>query len=150
MRLAKESFYYFAGLNKKKIKQFPCENAGEYGKIDNVFNKFAVTLEYVAPYTPQQNGIVETLLATELRMAQSIMEAADLTDGISIFLRNEAIMAATTMANISCNDISKKCHQGKNSMEIPHYSICKIQFNLAGWYISMIEERLRANWLPNP
>jgi hypothetical protein len=33
------------------------------------------------------------------------MEAADLTEGLSNLLRNEAIMTATTLANISCNDM---------------------------------------------
>jgi hypothetical protein len=40
-----------------------------------------------------------------LRRAQSMMEAADLTEGLRNLLRNEAIMTATTLANISCNDM---------------------------------------------
>jgi hypothetical protein len=32
-------------------------------------------------------------------------EAADLTEGLRNLLRNEAIMTATTLANISCNDM---------------------------------------------
>jgi hypothetical protein len=34
-----------------------------------------------------------------------MMEAADLTEGLRNLLRNEAIMTATTLANISCNDM---------------------------------------------
>jgi hypothetical protein len=36
------------------------------------------------------------------------MEAAYLTEGLRNLLRNEDIMTATTMANISCNDITNK------------------------------------------
>jgi hypothetical protein len=34
-----------------------------------------------------------------------MMEAADLTEGLRNLLRNEAIITATTLANISCNDM---------------------------------------------
>jgi hypothetical protein len=34
-----------------------------------------------------------------------MMEAAHLTEGLQNLLRNEAIMTATTSANISCNDM---------------------------------------------
>jgi hypothetical protein len=37
-----------------------------------------------------------------------MMEASDLTEGLGNLLRNEDIMTATTMANISCNDITNK------------------------------------------
>ena len=53
-------------------------------------------MEYTAPHTPQQNGIVERQFATDLRRAQSMMEAADLTEHLRDLLINEAIMTATT------------------------------------------------------
>jgi hypothetical protein len=37
-----------------------------------------------------------------------MLEVADLTEGLRNLLRKEAIMTATTMANISCNDITYK------------------------------------------
>jgi transposase InsO family protein len=46
---------------------FRCDNAGKYGKIGLLCHKFGVTLEYTAPYTPQQNGVVERQFATDLR-----------------------------------------------------------------------------------
>ena len=111
--VTKEKFYYFAGL-KKKIKYFKCDNAKEYGQIQRLCYKFGTTMEYTAPHTPQQNGIVERQFATDLRSAQSMMEAADLTEHLRDFLRNEAIMTATTMANISCNDVTKKLSPYQN------------------------------------
>jgi hypothetical protein len=71
-------------------------------------------MEYTAPYAPQQNGVVERQFATDLRRSQSMMEAADLTEGLRNLLRNEAIMTATTMANISCNDITNKLSPYQN------------------------------------
>jgi hypothetical protein len=39
-------------------------------------------MEYTAPYTPQQNGVVENQFDTDLRRSQSMMETADLTEGL--------------------------------------------------------------------
>jgi hypothetical protein len=102
--VTKDKFYFFAGL-KKKIKFFSCDNAAEYGILERLCNKFGITIEYTEPYTPQQNGVVKQKFATDLRRAQSMMEAADLKEGLRNLLRNEAIMTATTLANISCNDM---------------------------------------------
>jgi transposase InsO family protein len=66
---------------------------------------FGINIEYTAPYTPQQNGVVEQQFATDLRRTQSMIEAADLTEGLRSLLRNEAVMTATALANISCNDM---------------------------------------------
>jgi hypothetical protein len=82
--ITKEKFYYFAGL-KRKMRFFRCDNAGEYGKFELLCHKFGVTMEYTAPYTPQQNGVVERQFATDLRRSKSMMEAADLTEGIRTF-----------------------------------------------------------------
>jgi hypothetical protein len=37
-----------------------------------------------------------------------MMEAADLTEGLRNLLRNKAFMTATTLANISCNDMQSQ------------------------------------------
>ena len=65
---------------KKKIKYFRCDNGKEYGQIQRLCYKFGTTIEYPAPNTPQQNCIVERQFATDLRRAQSMIEAADLTE----------------------------------------------------------------------
>jgi transposase InsO family protein len=56
--VTKDKLYYFAG-SKKKIKYFRCDNAAEYGILERLRNKFGITIEYTAPYIPQQNGVVE-------------------------------------------------------------------------------------------
>jgi hypothetical protein len=105
--ITKENFYYIAGL-KNKMRFVRCDNAGKYGKIELLCHNFGLTMEYTAPYTPQKNGVVERQFATDLRRSQSMMETADLTEGLRKLLRNKAIMTATTKSNISCNDITNK------------------------------------------
>jgi hypothetical protein len=56
----------------------------------------------MVPYTPQQNVVVKQQFSTDLRSAQSMMEAADFSEGLRNLLRNKANMTATTLANISC------------------------------------------------
>jgi hypothetical protein len=82
--ITKEKLYYFVGL-KKKMRFFRCDNTGEYGKIELLCHKFGITMECTATYTPQQNGVAERQLATDLRRFQSMMEAADLTGGLGSF-----------------------------------------------------------------
>jgi hypothetical protein len=62
--VTEDKLYYFAGL-KKKIKFFRCDNAAEYGILERLCKKFGITIEYTAPYTPQQNGVVEQQFATD-------------------------------------------------------------------------------------
>jgi hypothetical protein len=50
------------------------------------------SIEYTAPYTLQQNGVFERQFATDLRRSQSMMEGADLTEGLTNLLKNESIM----------------------------------------------------------
>jgi transposase InsO family protein len=90
------------------MRLFRCDNVGAYGKTELLCHQFGVTMELTAPYTPQQNAVVERQFATDLSRSQSMMEAADLTEGLRNLLRKEAIMTATTMANISCTGITYK------------------------------------------
>jgi hypothetical protein len=80
--VTKDKLCYFAGF-KKKIKFFQCDNTVEYGILEKLCNKLDIAIEYTAPYTPQQNGVVDQQFATDLRRAQSMMEAADLTEGLT-------------------------------------------------------------------
>jgi hypothetical protein len=65
------------GLWTKVIR---CDNAKEHiGLLRKVANRFGRIIEYVAPYTPQQNGKVERQFPTDLHRANSMMDAANLT-----------------------------------------------------------------------
>jgi hypothetical protein len=63
-----------------------------------------VLVEYVAPYTPQQNGKVERQFPTDLKRANAMIDTVKLGPAHKIKLRKEAIQYASTMANISIND----------------------------------------------
>jgi hypothetical protein len=125
-KVTKDELNYFAGL-KKKTEFFRCDNAAEYGILERLCNKFGIAIEYTATKTPQQNGVVEQQFDTDLRGAQSMMEAADLTEGLRNLLRNEAMMTATILANISGND--KQSHLSPSTTK-PLYLSWTIQCNL--------------------
>jgi hypothetical protein len=61
-------------------------------------------VEYVAPYTPQQNGKVERQFPTDLKRANAMLETVQLNAAHKMKLRKEAIQYASTMANISIRD----------------------------------------------
>jgi hypothetical protein len=63
-----------------------------------------VLVEYVAPYTPQQNGKVERQFPTDLKRANAMLDTVKLGPAHNMKLRKEAIQYASTMANISISD----------------------------------------------
>ena len=78
-----------------KINYLRMDNAGENRNITDFCLKVGIQPELTAPNTPQHNGIVERRFATDLRRAQAMMEAADLTIGLRNLLRGEALQTAT-------------------------------------------------------
>jgi hypothetical protein len=66
------------------------------GPLRKVANRFGCVIEYVAPYTTQQNGKVERQFPTDLHRANSMMDATKLRQQH----RQVAIKYASTMANI--------------------------------------------------
>ena len=69
--------------------------------LKNMCWELGVQIEYVAPYTPQQNGKVERQFPTDLKRANAMLDMVKLSARIKQKLRKEAIRYATTMANIS-------------------------------------------------
>jgi hypothetical protein len=83
-----------------KINHLRINNAGEHNDFVNLCLKQGIKPELTAPHTPQHNGIVERRFATDLRRAQAMMEAADLTVGLRNLLRGEALQTATFIGNM--------------------------------------------------
>jgi transposase InsO family protein len=83
-----------------KINHMRLDNAGEHSDFVDLCLKLGIQPELTAPHTPQHNGIVERRFATDLRRAQAMMEAADLTVGLRNLLRGEAIHTATFIGNM--------------------------------------------------
>jgi hypothetical protein len=103
----------------QKLKQFTaldihvinlrCDNAGEHGdKLRKVCESYGVKIEYTAPYTPQQNGIVERQFYTDITRANSMLEAAHFKPETKRWLLFEAIKVATTTYNICSTFTSHK------------------------------------------
>jgi hypothetical protein len=58
-----------------------------------------VMVEYVAPYTSQQNGKEERQFPTDLKRANAMLHAVKLSMEHKMKLQKEAIQYASTMAN---------------------------------------------------
>jgi hypothetical protein len=61
-------------------------------------------VEYVAPYTPQQNGKVERQFPTDSKRANAMLDTGKLSMAHKMKLQKEAIQYASTMSNISIKD----------------------------------------------
>jgi len=58
-----------------------CDNASEQGnKLVDLCKSYGITMEYTAPNTPQQNGIVEQKIAMNRDRVNAMLLAARLTD----------------------------------------------------------------------
>jgi transposase InsO family protein len=94
-----------------RIKTVSCDNAKEQMKpLKNMCWELGVQIDYVAPYTPQQNGKVERQFPTDLKRANAMFYMVKFSAGIKQKLRKEAIRYATTMANISIKN-NKSPHE---------------------------------------
>jgi hypothetical protein len=63
-----------------------------------------VMVDYVAPYTPQQNGKVERQFPTDLKRANAMLDTVKPAVAHKMKTRKEAIRYTSTMANISIKD----------------------------------------------
>jgi hypothetical protein len=87
------------------VKTFRCDNVKEQVvPLKNMCWENGVMVEYVAPYTPQQNGKVERQFPTELKRANAMLDTEKLNVAHKMKLWKEAIQYASMMANISIKD----------------------------------------------
>lgn len=63
--------------NDKVMKKIRCDNAGEHQRFVDICRKNKITIEYVAPNTPQHNGVVERSFTTDLWRLKAMMKKAD-------------------------------------------------------------------------
>jgi transposase InsO family protein len=88
------------GINKS-IEYIRCDNAGEHqNELRNICAKHGVKLEYTAPYTPQQNGMVERRFATDRLRGNAMMEAAGINEFNKRILWAEAVNTASKLGNL--------------------------------------------------
>ena len=109
--LSKQADFLFTKLQAStKTKFLRCDNAGEnLLALQSVCDKFAVCMEYTAPYTPQQNGVVERKFVTIRDRSCAMTFSANLSVSMSNLLWAESINTSETLTNIVSNSRNIKC-----------------------------------------
>jgi len=86
------------------VKYLRCNNAGKQGgRLADLCRAHRITMEYTAPYMPQQNRVVEWKIATDCNCAYAMLLAAWLTKQARHLLRVEAESTATKLSNLVWN-----------------------------------------------
>jgi hypothetical protein len=89
-----------------RVKTMRCDNAKEQMvPLNSICWSNGVMVEYVAPYTPPQNGKVERQFPTDLKRANAMLHTVKLSVAHKMKLQKEAIQYESTMANISIKDV---------------------------------------------
>ena len=102
-------------LLKKKtgvdIKIIRCDNAGENKSLQEAINAdedLKIDFEFTAPYTPEQNGVVERKLATLWGKVRSMLNGARLPKALREGLWGHAAETATKLENLLVNKEHEK------------------------------------------
>jgi hypothetical protein len=99
----------FNGLGNK-VENLRCDNAGEHQtELRELCDKFGINIEYTAPNTPQQNGVVERKFETDRTRGYAMMRAAKLSESAQKKLWAEAFNTATKVGNIMYGLKEEKC-----------------------------------------
>jgi len=88
----------------KKVKFLRLDNAGEHQaelvKACTEEVELNIHLEFTAPNTPKQNGIVERKIVTDRERGHAMLESARFTERAKKLLRAEAEATATKLSNM--------------------------------------------------
>ena len=111
-----------------KVKFLRCDNAGENGnKLKQICEKRGIKMEYTAPNTPQQNGIVERRFVTDRERAHAMMLHANFDLELQKLLWAEAVSTAEVLSNICANSRTKlspdEIFHGKPPTLYPHLRV---------------------------
>lgn len=91
-------------------KYLQCNNTGVNAKgLSVLCTKFNIQMEMSAPYTPQQNGIVECIFVMICNQSGATMIKAKLSDENQRLLWTESVHTSTRLANIVSNTKDDKC-----------------------------------------
>jgi hypothetical protein len=137
-----DQFLIMCKGNNKPVKYLRCDNAGEHQEeLRNICRRHGVTLEYTAPYTPQQNGIVERRFATDKARAHAMLEAAQLNDTTKKILWAEAAQTSTILGNLVPLENGKtpyEIYYGEPSKLTPKWMVelLKYKFNCVAYVYS--------------
>ena len=88
------------------LKKLRCDNGGENFKaLTELCEKHGLAIEITAPYTPQQNGIVERKFATIRDRSSAAMIKAKFSEEAQGTLWAEAANTHTRLTNIVSNSL---------------------------------------------
>ena len=91
------------------VKYVRCDNAGEHQtKLQKVYEKNGIQLQYIAPYTPQLNGVVERRIAVLLNGARAFLYAANFTKDYRKKLWAESVNCTENVRNSMATSGSTK------------------------------------------
>ena len=111
-----------------------CDNAGEnVSGLTKLCEKFNIQIEFTAPYTPQQNGIVERKFVTIRQRACAAMFAAKFNDEFQGLLWAEAINTNTRITNIVATSNDVKSADEKFYKKVPMIYDHLMHFGRIGW-----------------
>ena len=86
-----------------KINYIRCDNSGENKKLQELLDadkEVSVNFEYVAPYTPEQNGSIERKFATLFGKTRAMLNGARLTKYLRNKLWAHCAKTATNLENV--------------------------------------------------
>lgn len=95
----------------KAVNHIRMDNAGENKKLAAETKQMGVNIEFVAPNTPQQNGVVERAIATVVSRSRSMMASAGLPLELKEKLWAECFNTATMLSNMTVGDDNKCAYQ---------------------------------------
>ena len=84
----------------RTVRYVRMDNAGENLALADELREIGVTVEFVAPNTPQQNGVVERAFATCTARGRAMMLNAGLSESLKGKLWAECFSTATTLSNL--------------------------------------------------
>lgn len=88
------------------LKYLRCYNAGEHqSKTTEMCENNNVEMEYMPPYTPQINGVVECRITVVLNGARAVMYAANFNKGTRKKLRTKNFTYMETVRNSMATSI---------------------------------------------
>ena len=121
--------------NGKVISKIRCDNAGEHQRFVDICRKNKITIEYVAPNTPQHNGVVERSFTTDLWRLKAMMRQARFKKSYMNWLWPYGIKILEKLENMSMSTVNP----GNNSPdslfgeESPRIASHLIQFGRIGF-----------------
>ena len=119
-----------------KVDKIRCDNAGEHqSELKRVCNKYNVCLEFVAPSTPQHNGVVERSFTTDLWRLHAMTKQAQLTKYAMNMLWPYAVKVLERIKNNSITSANENNKTPNDLFGTPDEKIIKylVEFGRIGY-----------------